>query len=138
MAFSDPFILVLRRHQPNLDLGSREVTGIDRAALSTDLEAALRRNSHRYYTVLSIIVLLFIALLTLTFLRPNIFNPKWLLSGTGVFAGGFGAVLTSVVRSWWRTDTLLTVCKYADEKSLGLIIAEVLKAEAGRGAAKRR
>src|SRR5438270_11397719 len=112
--FDDPLREVLRNHVGRVSLGSSgDPADFDRSLFIQDLTHAAHRNTQRFYILVTILVLGFAGVLLVAFMNPGGVKPELLLGGSGVCTGGIGSLLLKVASSWWRTDTLLTMAKYA-------------------------
>jgi hypothetical protein len=140
--FEDPLRQVLIKYTGgSVSLGGSAPTGtpsFNTDAFVRDLDLAQKRNSSRFWAIVGILVLGFLVVMGFAFANPAAVKSQWLLGGTGIYTGGLGAMLLQLSRSWWRTDTLITVAKYAQPDTLDLIIRTLLQNEAGKPKAARR
>jgi hypothetical protein len=132
--YLDPLAGILRKHAAIVRLGSGpdgETPEARGAALRLDLEHARQRSSTRFGLILGVLAASFLAALAVAALVEPKVSSSWLVGLTGLSGGGFGACLLQLNRSWWRTDTLLTVAKYASPAEMSMILNTLLVAETG-------
>jgi hypothetical protein len=131
LASHDPLLVVLAKYSSDVVLGPKQPS-FERDDFIRDLDQVQRRNGARFYVVLAILVAFFTAAITISAVNAQNIKPQWLFGAGGLFGGGFGALLLQLNRSWWRTDTLLTVAKYSSPQTLSLIVRAMLAAESER------
>jgi hypothetical protein len=134
LALRDPLKNVLRQYASDIALGGPVrgrlgVPQIDPQALISDLGRAKSRNTVRFAIVFGFLGVGLLASIGLAIWPPPGVKPPYLVAGSGLYSVSTGALLLEIARSWWRTDTLLTVAKFASPASLELIIQKLLEAE---------
>jgi hypothetical protein len=135
----DPLANVLKKYAQDVPLGGRSPgRSLNKDEFIGDLDRLQQRNTKRFYLILAVLVLGFATVLAFSSASASSIQAQYLLGGGGIFSGGFGALLLQLNRTWWRTDTLITVAKYSSPETLALIVPAMLGAESDRVPARRK